>query len=365
MNKEENTNNEEKEQAWLEKAIDRRQFLKLSGSSILGGAAVLSGLNKFGYAQSNQVAVISHNDPGNLEKWIEVFKETTGLEANIINMSSGPALRRLRSEAEAGKVNLDVWWGAEAAHSGIAQEEGLLRRVKTTNTRLIPDKFKSNEDYWFGYSFWASNTAVNKNRMKSEDLDTPVSWLDLEDPQYRKEIAAPNPNQSGTGFLLVASWIQIFGWDRAFEFMEKLDKNVLTYTASGSVPARHAATGEVAIGLTWDEIVPRLMDQGYPITWWIPEEGLAYSLDTVQAVKGGPNPYNAITTVDYALSVKAMIEYSNARTVITRPDVPEDKLKTTDTVKAWVRDAKFIDYDAEQAQKENEKILEEWNKRFA
>lgn len=358
-------NKTEKEERWLERAIDRRQFLKLGAGSLLGAVAGLGTLRGLSYGQSNQVAVISHNDPGNLEPWMNLFKKTTGLNADIINMSSGPSLRRIRSETEAGDVSLDVWWGAEAAHSAIAQREGLLRRVKTTNTRKIPDKYKSDDDYWFGYSFWASNAAVNEDRRERLGLDTPDSWLDLEDSQYRNEIAAPDPNQSGTGFLLVASWIQIFGWDRAWEFMENLDKNVLTYTASGSVPARHAASGEVTIGLTWDEIVPRLMDQGYPITWWIPKEGLAYSLDTVQAIKGGPNPYNAITTVDYALSETAMVAYSNARTVITRPDVPEEELKTTETVKEWVQDAQFIDYDAEEASEQNEKILEEWNDRFA
>lgn len=353
------------EESWLEKAIDRRRFLKLGAGSLLGAITGLGTFRGLSYGQSNEVAVISHNDPGNLEKWIGAFEKTTGLNANIINMSSGPSLRRIRSEAEAGEVNLDVWWGAEAAHSAIAQKEGLLRRVKTSNTRAIPNKYKSDKNYWFGYSFWASSTAVNKNRRKRLGLDMPVSWLDLEDSQYKNEIAAPDPNQSGTGFLLVASWIQIFGWDRAWEFMENLNKNVLTYTGSGSTPARHAASGEVTIGLTWDEIVPRLIDEGYPLTWWVPEEGLAYSLDTVQAVKDGPHPYNAITTVDYALSEKAMIWYSMARTVVTKPNVPEDKLKTTDTVKEWVRDAHFIDYDAEKASKQSEKILEEWNSRFA
>ena len=45
-------------------------------------------------------------------------------------------------------------------------------------------------------------------------LNAPTSWQDLTDPEYMKDIVAmPNPNSSGTGFLDVASWIQIFGED--------------------------------------------------------------------------------------------------------------------------------------------------------
>lgn len=351
------------EKQWIERAMHRRQFLRLTGGSLLGAAALSSSLGQFAFGQNGEVAIVSHNDPGNMDPWVQLFQETTDLSASVINLSSGPALRRIRSENEGGNLTLDAWWGAEAVHSIIAEKEGLLTKVETENAEVIPDKYKSDDNFWFGYSFWANNNAINENRMEDQGLDMPQSWLDLEDPQYQNEIAAPDPNQSGTGFLMLASWVQMFGWDRAFQFVENLDKNVLKYTESGSTPARSAANGEVAIGLTWDEIVMRLIDDGFPLRWWVPEEGFAYSLDTVQALKGAPHPDNAIATVDYALSEKAMIEYTLARTVITRPNVPEDELKSTESIRAWLQDASFIDYDIEKASNTTEDLLNEWNKR--
>ena len=60
-----------------------------------------------------------------------------------------------------------------------------------------------------------------------------------------------NPNSSGTGFLDVSSWLQMFGEEGGWEFMDALHENISHYTHSGSKPCKQAAAGEVPIGISF------------------------------------------------------------------------------------------------------------------
>lgn len=61
----------------------------------------------------------------------------------------------------------------------------------------------------------------------------------------------PNPASSGTGFLDVSSWMQIWGEDKAWDFMDGLHNNIGVYTHSGSKPCKMAGKGEFPIGISF------------------------------------------------------------------------------------------------------------------
>ena len=60
---------------------------------------------------------------------------------------------------------------------------------------------------------------------------------------YDERIAITAPNSSGTGFLDVSSWLQMFGEFKGWEYMDALDLNISHYTHSGSKPCKQAASG--------------------------------------------------------------------------------------------------------------------------
>ena len=71
----------------------------------------------------------------------------------------------------------------------------------------------------------------------------PASWKDLTKPVYKGHVVMPNPNSSGTGFLDVSSWLQPWGEEKGWKFMDGLHKNIAWYTHSGSKPCKQAARG--------------------------------------------------------------------------------------------------------------------------
>ena len=58
----------------------------------------------------------------------------------------------------------------------------------------------------------------------------PKGWNDLLDPKFKGLITMPNPVASGTGFLQIASILQMYGAkegkEDGWEFLKKLDKNI-------------------------------------------------------------------------------------------------------------------------------------------
>ena len=45
-------------------------------------------------------------------------------------------------------------------------------------------------------------------------------------PQFKDEIQVANPNSSGTSYTMLATFVQLWGEDKAFDFLKALHKNV-------------------------------------------------------------------------------------------------------------------------------------------
>ncbi len=92
---------------------------------------------------------------------------------------------------------------------------------------------------------------------------------------YAGKIVMPNPASSGTGFLDVSAWLQIFGEEKGWAYMDALHKNIGSYTHSGSKPCNMAAAGEFPIGVSFDYRAAKLKADGAPVEAVFPSEGLA------------------------------------------------------------------------------------------
>ena len=60
-----------------------------------------------------------------------------------------------------------------------------------------------------------------------------------------------NPGSASTGYVVVSAIVQSMGEEKGMEYLAKLNKQVKQYTKAGAAPARSAALGEAAIGITY------------------------------------------------------------------------------------------------------------------
>jgi iron(III) transport system substrate-binding protein len=131
----------------------------------------------------------------------------------------------------------------------------------------------------------------------------------------------PNPNSSGTGFLDVSSWLQLFGEDGGWAYMDALHENINNYTHSGSKPCKQAAAGEVAIGVSFAFRGAKSKADGAPIEIIVPSEGVGWDMEATAIVKGTKNLEAAKTLADWSISLKANKMYNDAYAVVGIPGV--------------------------------------------
>ena len=126
----------------------------------------------------------------------------------------------------------------------------------------------------------------NKVKLAEKGYGMPMSWKELLDPKWKGQIVAPSPRTSGTAFMINYSFLQLYGEKEGWKFLTDLDQNMAQYTKSGNAPTDLVGRGEYLLGITADENVLKRINDGYPIQWVIPAEGIGYEGNYCTILKG-------------------------------------------------------------------------------
>jgi iron(III) transport system substrate-binding protein len=159
--------------------------------------------------------------------------------------------------------------------------------------------------------------------------------------------------------LDVTSWLQIFGEEGGWNYMDDLHQNVNWYTHSGSKPCRQAAAGEVTIGVSFMSRGAKLKNKGAPIEIILPSEGVGWDMETAMIMKGTKNLEEAKLLMDFVATQKASEMYNNAYAVVAYPGVA----KAVKNMPTGFLNA-MIDNDFEYAASNRVKILQKWQSRY-
>ena len=191
------------------------------------------------------------------------------------------------------------------------------------------------------------------------NLPKPSSWKDLLKPVYQGYLVMPNPNSSGTGFLTVSAWMQMFGEEQAWDFMDKIHQNMAVYTHSGSKPCRLAAAGEHPIGISFAFRGARLKQKGAPLDLVTPEEGVGWEVEASGIMQASKHKEAAKKFMDWSITPAAMAVFNEYLPLLARPDLAKP-------VEHFPEDtqAKMINNDFSWAADNRSRILKEWQKRY-
>jgi iron(III) transport system substrate-binding protein len=237
--------------------------------------------------------------------------------------STGVVTAKLMAEKKAPRA--DVIFALAATSMIDLDRQGLLEPYAPKGAERLAARFRDGQTppHWTGEALWSVAVCVNTDEARKRNLPMPASWEDLTKPVYRGMISMPHPASSGTGLLAVGAWLQMFGQDKGWAFMDALDKNVATYVHSGSKPCKDASRGEIPIGISIDFRAAQAKAQGLPIAVVLPREGLGWDMEATGLVKGTHNPAAAKTFIDWAMSNEAMRLYGHNLPLTADPAVSE------------------------------------------
>lgn len=313
-----------------------------------------------GAQESTELLVYTAVEADELAGFKDAFESRhPGIEINWVRDSTGVVTSKLL--AEKNNPQADIVWGLAATSLMLLEDEGYFQPYKPKGVdRLTPRYVDSSEPpVWVGQRAWIASICFNTVEAERHGLPKPESWKDLTDPVYQGHVVMPNPNSSGTGFLDVSSWIQIWGEQEAWAFMDALHKNIMQYTHSGSAPCRQAASGEAVVGVSFAYRGARLKEQGAPIEIIAPEEGAGWDLEAFAIVDGTQKLEAAQALADWSVSREANEMYAQNYAVVAMPGVGTRPEHFPAKI-----EQRMIDNDFAWAASNRLRILDEWRNRY-
>jgi len=336
---------------------------KITCRSLL--TACIAALSMLVPAQSllaaTELTVYTAVEAEDLARYAETFNQDhPDIKIKWVRDSTGIVTAKLL--AEKNNPQADVIWGLAATSLLLMKSEGMLEPYKPKGVEKLDKKFvdKGAVPTWVGMDAWVASVCYNTVEAAKYGLEPPKTWRDLLKPMYQGHLIMPNPNSSGTGFLDVSSWLQMFGKKQGgWDYMDRLHKNIARYTHSGSKPCKLAAAGEIPIGISFAFRGAKSKAQGAPIDIIVPAEGVGWDMEATAIVAGTSKLEAAQTLVDWSITRKANEMYNTGYAVVAMPGVakpveffPPNLLE------------KMIDNDFEWAANNRKAILAEWLKRY-
>ena len=244
-------------------------------------------------------------------------------EAEVVWVRDSTGVITARFLAEKDNPRADMVMGLAASSLIMFEKAGLLETYKPQGADGLKEIFRDGRDpyTWTGMDAYLGVVCFNTAEAGKDKIATPTSWKDLTNPALKGKVVMPHPASSGTGYLMVAGWLQSMGEQEGWKFMDGLHENIAAYLHSGSAPCVQAARGERVAGLALDMRGASEKSKGAPIEVVIPKEGVGWEMEATAVVKGSKNLAVAKKIADWGTTKEANELYSKTYALVAHPEV--------------------------------------------
>jgi len=311
-------------------------------------------------AQKTELLVYTALETDQIKAYEEAFyKAVPDVTLKWVRDSTGIITAKVLAEKANPQADLVV--GTSASSMAVFANEGLLQGYAPKGLDKIVPQYRDpkNPPVWVGMDVYGAAVCFNTVEATKQNLPKPESWKDLTKPVYKGKIVMPNPASSGTGFLDVAGWLQMWGEADAWKFMDALHENVGIYTHSGSQPCRQAGAGEFPIGISFEYRAVTTKKSGAPIDIIFPSEGLGWDLEASGIMKTTKKVEAARKLMDWLATPEAMALFAKNFAVVAVPGIAQP----LDFVPADY-EKRLVKNDFAWEAKNRDRILAEWTKRY-
>ena len=271
--------------------------------ALLAVTLFFTGFALIGNSKESIVICCSSEQFRNEEMERQLKKRFPDKNIEVQYMSTGKAATKVYTEGK--KTEIDILVGLETGYMNkIAKNLADISDITNKSEIEYLDGLtpKDNGDLWVTWEKQAGAIIVNRNVLDKYKLETPDSYEDLLDPQYKGLLAMPDPKSSGTGYFFYKSWVNNWGEDATIEYVDKLHKNLKQFTESGSGPIKMLKQGEIAVGLALTFQAVSEINNSFPFEIIYPQEGSPYSLTGTAIIKGHKNKAGVAEVFEYIIN---------------------------------------------------------------
>ncbi|MCL2456648.1 MAG: ABC transporter substrate-binding protein [Defluviitaleaceae bacterium] len=246
----------------------------------------------------------------------EGFEALTGVKVEVFQGTTGEILARLEAESAnpiADVVILASWSDGLA----LREEGGLMSYVPRGAEKMHPTWIDS-KNVLFGMSASAVGVVYNTTLIPELSAD----WAELANPDFRGELAFPDPVRSGSAKDFLAGHINKFGEADGWAVWESLAENGMTVPGANAAALEAVTTGEKSIlvsAVDWN--VYTSINRGEPLAFYYPASGTVINPRPAMILETSQNTDNAKAFMDYMLTDEAQELIANAYLIPGRSDI--------------------------------------------
>lgn len=320
--------------------------------SLILAVLAVSGCSK----KQNELCIYSIIHEEETRALTDLFTKQTGIPVLFLRASTGELVNRVISEKD--NPQADVLLGGATNYHIQANKAGALEPYSSPNAKNVPAFALSQDNTYTGFCVLTLGIGVNKGRFEKlfPGEKIPSTWEDLLNPKFKGEVVLTNPVASSTAYLFVQNQLQRLGWDKGWDYLEKLCFNVGQFPDSGSAPAKLLGTGEYALGVSYLHAVAKYASDGFDVIAVAPPQSVG-DVDCISIMKNTKHLEQAKKFVDFMLSKEAQELMSSIDfTIPVNPDAKGAKGSIP------VSELDLIEYDVAKAAAEKDQVLVKWSK---
>ncbi|WP_289394660.1 ABC transporter substrate-binding protein [Mannheimia haemolytica] len=295
------------------------------------------------------------------EEMTKQFSHKYNVETKFIHGGTGTIFGKVK--AEASNPQADIWYGGTIEPHFQAGELGLLEAYRSPKQAEILPQFKSlveSEQGKFTSIVYmlVLGLGVNTEKLAKLGIEAPKKWEDLSVPRLKGEVQLPDPRSSGTTYTFMTTLSTLWGEEKTFDYLKKLNNNVSQYVKSTLVTS-NLARGESAVTVGFVHSYATEKEKGAPIEAIIPEGKVGYALGGVSIIKNARNLDNAKLFMDWVLSKEAQEIPWKKHGVYQTPTNINAEVAPQST-KAEALDFVEIDYQKAGSSEEGKRLIDKW-----
>jgi ABC-type Fe3+ transport system substrate-binding protein len=261
---------------------------------------------------SPHVSSITHEFGQGFARWHEAqFGEAARVEWRNLGGTSD-ALKFVQSEfaSKPDGIGVDVFFGGGLEPFLLLADKRLLEVCRLPESVLagLPLHAGGMEIYdpefrWYGAAL--SSFGILQNTRVQHRLGLPQvrRWDQLADPRLVGWVGVGDPRNSATMNNMFEAFLQAYGWQRGWELLTCMAGNATKFDRLSSSTAKDVTLGETAYGLAIDFYgFTQVAAAGRTnMTFVLPEDFTAISLDGIAVLRGAPNQHTARRFLEFVL----------------------------------------------------------------
>jgi len=275
---------------------------------------------------------------------LPTFEKNTGMKVEVFTSGTGAVASRATVEKDHPAADVLV---LVPPFTQAVIQDGIVDKYVPKGSEMVPAALKDPNGYWATFIGDFTDWGYNPQLVATP----PDTYDDLLNPKYNGKIAYSSPVTAGDGFAVVNTAVALWGEEKAFAYLKRLEPLVKFHTKGTGFLDVLVSRGEIWLS---NNDLQSLLSDAFNSNMTVksvflrsgpgkPRVTVPISY-TMELAHNGPNPQGGRMLLDYLMSLDVQSKVPDAYGFPARTDVTAGGPKLT-IVRSYMKDVQILPVD--------------------